>query len=130
MRADPETSVRSLERLMQRRQLRAIINDDSILVSFVRQTKVATDNGSWKPGPAVTLPPQQVRLVPFLRRLADTMVDSQFGEIPNVRYVLVGPHDLDVQVGDSFQFEGLPVRIDAVDPFREVRTSCAVVFYG
>ncbi len=120
------------EKLMDRRQIAEMIRRDPIDVQFVRRPKIETGAGGWRWGPAETLEPQRVCMIPFKRRMTDFLNNTELGDVPDLPYVLVGRHDLDVKKDDIFTVEGLGTfqvkTFDLSEP--EVKTAVQVDYYG
>jgi len=123
--------VSNIERLASRRQIEALIRADPTEVQFQRRTKVDTPSGGWKwIDPPVVLQPQTVAMVPFKRRMTEFMVDTQFGEVPDLPYVIVGKHDLDVKRGDVFTVGDQVFQVQTIDIKRDIRVAAQVDYYG
>lgn len=105
-----------------RRNLDAFIKADPIEVTLSRPTKVDAGNGGWKPGIPVTLNPQQMRLVPFKRRVSDDVQNTQDGQLMLAPYILVGRYNIDVQKGDEFTHNDLSYRVHSIEPKSNDRT--------
>ncbi len=106
----------SAELLLRRRNLDAFIRADPVTITFSRPTQVNTGNGGWKPGTPTVLPPQQMRFVPFKRRLSDEIVNTQDGYQMYGEYVLVGRPNIDAEKGDEFDHNGLHYRVKDIEP--------------
>ena len=115
---------------MARRQIAAVVDSDSVYITFHRRTKISTPANGWKWGPEETLDPQEVTLIPFKRRMTDFLVNTELGEVPDLPYVLVGSHDLDIQTGDWFMFQGSKFEVKTIDFKRGVRTAAEADYYG
>lgn len=116
---------------MGRRQIDAIIRSDPSDVQFIRRTKVETASGGWKwVDPSTTLPEQTITLIPFKRRMTEFLVDTQYGPVPDLPYVIVGRYDLDVIEGDTFSLNGQYFIVKTIDVKREIRTAGQVDYYG
>lgn len=122
--------VSTVERIMARRQIDALILSDPVSLEFERQEKVSTPGGGWRWGAEVKLEPQQVALIPFKRRMTEFLVDTQYGEIPDLPYVLLGRYNLNVEEKDSFWFQGEQFVVQTIDLKREIRTAAHVDYFG
>lgn len=122
-----------VERIMGRRQIDALINADPVDVVFHRRTRVSTPGGGWKYGEEVEVndgEPQEATLIPFKRRMTEFLVNTEIGEVPDLPYVLLGRHDLDVQPDDWFIVNGEKLEVKTIDLKREVRIAAHVDYYG
>lgn len=117
---------------MSRRQIDAMIKADPAMIVFRRKSKVSDGAGGWRYEPEAPLPaPQEVRLIPFKRRMTDFLVDTELGELPDLPYVLLGRHNLDIQQGDTFTYRGDEFEVKTLDISEpEVKTSAHVDYYG
>lgn len=118
------------ETRMQRRLLRKYIDAEPVDVELLRPVLVETTAGGLRKDPPVRLPPQRVRLVPFKRRLVRITRDTPDGDIINLEYVLIGPHDLDVKVGDHFHADGGKYDVISIEPNRSFRTAVNITYRG
>jgi len=97
----------AIELLMRRRNVHEFIRADKIEVVFTRKAaSVKTDAGGYTPGAPETLEPQTVRIVLNKRRFNRGIVNSEAGDIPHTDYLLIGDHNLDIQVEDRFVYQG------------------------
>lgn len=119
-----------VERIMGRRQIDRMLDDEAVPIVFRRRTKVDTPGGGWKWGTETALPAQMVCLIPFKRRMTDFLINTEAGEVANLPYVLVGPHDLDIQEGDLFTYQGDEFEVKTIDFKREIRTAAQVDYHG
>jgi len=99
-----------------RKNLDAFIKADPVQITLSRPTQVDTGNGGWKPGIPLTLNPQQMRLVPFKRRVSDDVQNTQDGQLMLATYILVGRYNVDAQKGDEFSHNDVNYRIHSVEP--------------
>lgn len=120
----------STQRVMERRQIRALIQADKVELSFIRSDRVDDGAGSWRKGPPRELPPQECALIPFKRRMTEFLVNTELGNVPDLPYVLLGFHTLDVKRGDTFTFQGEQYEVQTVDLKREVRVAAHVDYFG
>lgn len=120
-----------VERIVRRRLVRAFIEADSIQVQLVRQVnRTKTEAGGWVTFPAPALPPQTARIVPSKRRFDNGLVNSEAGQIPHSEWLLLGFYNLDVEVNDTFLWQGSHYRITGILPNREERTLCSMTYHG
>lgn len=119
------------ELAVRRRLVREFIRVDSAEVSFVRASgRIKTPAGGYIDGPPDTLLPQTTRLIPAKRRYNSALVNSEAGDIEKWPYSLIGAHDLNVQEGDTFTYNGQEYEVKTIEPDREERTLVAIDFYG
>jgi hypothetical protein len=119
------------ELVMRRRNVLAFIKADPALVSFVRQlppTKTPA-GGLVRPSPR-TLAPQQVRIIHNYRRYTDALVNSEAGEIPDSKYLLLGSHTLDIDENDTFEYMGEHYTVTGIHPFRTESVLAAIDYEG
>lgn len=119
-----------VERLMARRQIRAMIESDKITVVIQRRMKISTPGNGWKWGPTVTLDPQEAALMPFKRRMTEFLVNTELGDVPDLPYLLLGYPDLDVRKDDRFTWNGEEFVVGTVDFKKEVRVAAQVDYFG
>jgi hypothetical protein len=119
------------ELVMRRRNVAAFIAADPASVSFLRQgpSEKTSAGGRVRPAPR-TLDPQRVRIVHNTRRYHDSLVNSEAGEIPDAKYLMLGSHTLDVEKDDSFEWLGHHYKVKGIHPFRTESTLCAIDFDG
>lgn len=121
-------------RIMERRQIRALILSDPIELTLMRAEKVKQPSGGYKFGSlAPVLPngePQIATLIPFKRRMTEFLVNTELGEVPDLPYVLLGFHTLDIKKDDVFDWEGDRFEVKTVDLKQEVRIAAHVDYYG
>lgn len=119
-----------LERMMERRQVDALINADPTQIVLKRKTKVSAPGGGWRWGPEIELPPQEVTLMPFVRRMTDFIINTELGQIPNLAYILVGRHYLDIERLDTFHYQGDLFEVKELDFKQDVRIAAQIIYYG
>lgn len=120
----------TVARIMERRQVAAIIAADPIDVVFHRREKVEVHGGGWKWGPETPLPPQTIALIPFKRRMTDFLVNTELGNVPNLPYVLLGRWDLDIRADDWFTYGSDRMEVKTIDFKTEVRIAAQVDYFG
>lgn len=122
------------ERIVGRRQIAALIKSDPVDVILYRKTKVADGAGGWKYGPPAAVNggvPQRVTLIPFKRRMTEFLVNTELGPVPDLPYVLIGPHDMDIDQGDTFTYNGDNFEVQTIDiQNRDVFTAAQVDYFG
>lgn len=119
------------ERLMARRQIAELIRRDATVIHIQRKVKIPnTETGGWVWGDPVTLPPQTVAFIPFKRRMTEYMVDTQYGNVPDLPYVVIGSPELDIAIGDTFIVDDECFEVKELDIKREVRIAAQVDYYG
>ena len=118
------------QRLMERRQIDALIRSDRVYITLHRRDKIDVPGGGWRWGPEQTLNPQEVALIPFKRRMTEFLVATELGDVPDLPYTILGRHDLDVRAGDWFLWEGDKYEVITVDLKQEVRVAAHVDYFG
>lgn len=119
-----------VELLASRRQIAAMIAADPVDIILKRKQKIDAPGGGWRWGPETPLPPQTVTLVPFKRRLTEFLINTELGEIPNLPYVVVGDHTLDIKENDVFIWEADTFIVKTIDVKVEVRVAAQVDYLG
>lgn len=123
--------VSGVELVMSRRQIREMIMTDVFSVTLRRRTKIDQPSGGWKWSEYASLAPQDVRLIPFKRRVTEFLVNTEIGDIPDLPYILLGFHDMDAKRGDRFTYRGDEFELiteDIGEP--EVKCLFQVDYYG
>lgn len=125
-------TLKGVELVASRRQIEAFIKADPVKVIFLRKTKIETADGGWRWSDPLPLPkPQQVRLIPFKRRLTEFLKNTELGDVSDLPYVLLGKHTLDVEKGDLFSIDGQKFEVKTLDLAEpEVKTLAQVDYYG
>lgn len=127
----PPSSTTDIEVLMARRQIDEMIRRDAEYISFRRKTRIRTADNGWIEGPEETLAPQQVSLIPFKRRMTEIMVNTEFGDVPDLPYVLLGRHNLNIQQYDTFTLRGEEFRVESIDIGEpDVKTAAHIDYFG
>jgi len=119
------------ELVMSRRQISAMIDADPIQISLTRKVRVTTPAGGWTWGAPITLAPQKCRLIPFSRRQTEFLLNTEAGFIPELPYILLGFHTMDIQRDDTFTWNGdkfQVVTMDIGEP--EVKSLYQVDYWG
>lgn len=117
---------------MQQRQLEAFVDAEEIQVELWRKDRVELASGGYGWGEPYQLPPQQARLVPFKRRYTQIVVNTQYGDVPELQYILVFPTpNADVKREDWFFYKGARYEVESIDEVsRLVRTAAEVIYKG
>jgi len=102
--------------MVMRRNLDAFIRSDPTMITLVRTAKVQTSAGGWVKGTSTPIPAQQMRFVPFKRRMSDAVNNTQDGPLSLAEYILVGRYNVDVQKGDEFDYNGLHHSVTQIEP--------------
>lgn len=121
-----------MELLMRRRSADAFQKADPASVQFTRKaapTKTAAGGYAAASSPDV-IPPQTVRIVHNTRRYKPGLVNAEAGDIPQTEYLLLGPHNLNVQVDDEFLWRGENYKVVGIHPWRTETTLCMIEFNG
>ena len=119
-----------IARVMERRQIDALILADPVDIVLRRRVRVDMPGGGWKWGPETPLPPQQVTLIPFKRRMTEFLVNTELGNVPDLPYVLVGRHTLDIRRDDWFEHNGDKFQVQTIDLKTEIRVAAHVDYFG
>lgn len=127
--------VTAVQRLMERRQIDALIKSDPIHVTFYRKLKISTPDGGWKwaTDPTPILPggkPQEVFLQPFKRRMTEFLVNTELGDVPDLPYILIGRWNLDIEKDDYFFWQGDKFEVKTLDFKQDIRIAAQVDYYG
>lgn len=124
--------VKGVELVAARRQIDAMIKADPVAVVFRRKTKVETADGGWKWSDLLPLPdPQEIRLIPFKRRMTEFLKNTELGDVSDLPYVILGRHNLDVAKEDIFTINDQVYQVKTIDTAEpEVKTACQVDYYG
>lgn len=122
----------NVEKVIARRNTDAFIEADEIVVQLVRTEEVPTPTGGWTKGDSVTLEPQEFRLTPTSTRASDQSFTTPDGRFIVVRQELIGHHDADMRVGDTFIHPetGLEYELVHVSPEVTHRRSAWVIQRG
>lgn len=125
-------AVHGTELVMARRQIDAMILADPLDVTFLRRQKVDTLDGGWKlSDPTPLAEAQQVRLIPFKRRMTEFLTNTELGNVSDLPYVLLGRHTLDIEKGDTFTWDEQTfevITLDISEP--EVKTAAHIDYFG
>lgn len=121
------------ELIMRRKNVREFINADPIELVITREPEPTknTQTGGYVRG--VTIPPlgpQTARVVPNRRRYNNGIVNSEAGDIPDTDYLLLGNHDLDVEVDDTFFWQGNKYKVTGIHELRTESTLCSIDLDG
>ena len=119
-----------LELLMARRQIEAMILADPEMIPFQRTTLVKQGDNSWVETGPTPIKPQQVCFIPFKRRLVEGIEGSEFGEIPNQPWVLLGRWNLDIERNDSFTWQGDEYNVVELDIKKQIHKIAHIDFKG
>lgn len=123
-------AVSNVERIMARRQINRMIEDDRVTVTFTRRERLSAPGGGWRWGNPRTLDPQEAGLIPFKRRMSDFVINTELGQVIDGAYVLLGRHDFDVKREDTFELNGERFRVKQVDVKTEIRVSAIIDYDG
>jgi len=93
---------------------RAFINDDPQTIVLYRQTKIKKPGGGHD-FPKIPLPPQTFR---FINQGTGSGISTGLddGTARSFDYVLVGSHDADVDLNDTFELNGIPYQVTSIIP--------------
>ena len=89
------------------RSVDSLINEDGrpITIVLFREVKARNERGGFTKSAPIELDPQTVRLVPFKRRLTLEYRDLPTERTTLIDYILTGPLDTDVKIGDYFDWQ-------------------------
>lgn len=119
-----------IELMMHRREIAAFIKADPVSVTLTPHQRTKTPSGGWKSEALPPRQPQDVRLVPFKRRLTDVTSNNTAGEVTIVPYELIGNSDVEVARGDTFTWGDEQFKVEWVDIRRDVRVAAGVDYLG
>lgn len=119
--------VRAAEELSSLRdQTGAFIASDPTPISIERTPRVDDGGGGWYWGDPVTLDPQIVKMQPVGD--AESYAPSEsVGSVRTGTHHVFGTHDLNVQAGDEFDWNGHRWKVDLIDDTLDYRTIAEVV---
>lgn len=111
------------------RQVLAYIGELPSTITLVRKIRTPTPGGTGYRETDAPLAPQNVRLdaVPSSRQATR---QSPAGQVLRVDTQIIGPPDLDVQTGDTFDHEGGSYQVIHVEVARQVRTVADAQYLG
>ena len=119
------------ERIMARRQIGALIDADPVDIILTRTPRVSDGAGGFLKGTPQELEPQTVTIIPFKRRMSEYQVNTELGDVIDYPYLVLGDHNLDIQRGDTFSWQGNIFEVHAIEVLeREVRIAAAVDYFG
>ena len=119
-----------IENLVEKRLTTAYIRAETTEVVLMRSELEKTAAGGLRRLAPTPLEAQRVRLVPFKRRLTKITRDTPEGDVINLPYVLMGEPDMDIQVGDSFEYEDAHYAVESLEPNRAFRTLANITYFG
>lgn len=99
------------------------IKSDPVSITLTRPALIKTDAGGWIRGTPQVLTRQMFRLVPFKRRLSESMVVTTSGTTQKLPYVFIGKWNADVRRDDEFDYNGDHYRVVTVEPKSDDRTN-------
>jgi hypothetical protein len=104
----PTSAQRRIENIMQRRLTKEFISGAEFEAIFHRTAVVrdTEDRGGLVETHSYDLPPQTVRIAhgpPRRRRLENSPPNETWSELSYAKDNLVGPADLDIEIGDTFE---------------------------
>lgn len=118
--------MRADELLFQKRQTQAFVGADEFDVTFERIFETADGLGG-RTETVEQLPPQRVRIIPSKTRSASLTYTRPTGEVISSKdLLLIGDPDLDVQMTDTFTWQGQGFQISYIETNREYQTVCQV----
>ena len=120
-----------VELVVRRRLVRAFIEANSVSIQFTRrQERVRTEAGGWTTTLSDPRQSQVATIIPSKRRFDNGLVNAEAGQLPRSEYLLMGLYNLDVEVDDTFTWDGAQYKITGILPNREERTLCSMNYEG
>lgn len=110
------TAQQTTEMRIRRSNLSTYIAADPVTLIFTRYPRVEDGAGGWRKGSPTQTAPQQMRLIPYKRRLSSLTDMVTPGEIPNAQYSLIAAYNADVQRYDEFELNGEWMKVIGVEP--------------
>ena len=120
------------EQKMQHRQIEAFVDAEEISVELWRKDRMELTSGGYGWGDPYQLPAQRARLVPYKRRYTEIVVNTQYGDVPELQYLLIFPTpDANIKREDWFFHEGARYEVESIDEVSKlVRTAAEVIYKG
>jgi len=120
------------ELVMRRRNVRAFIDADPVLIAVSRKGEPIKNEatGGTLPGVPEVLEDQVARIVLNKRRYNNGIVNAEAGQIPHTDYLLVAMPDKDFQVNDEFKWLGINYRITGRFESRQESILCSIDLLG
>lgn len=119
---------------MRRRSVYAFIAADyfDLVLQRLPQPTRNTETGGYlkSPGGPLVLAPQRMRIVQNVRRFTDGLVNAEAGDIPNTDYRLIARHDADIQVNDTFVWQGDNYYVSGIHEARTESVFAAIDLLG
>lgn len=116
---------------VKRQLLKEYLKRDHVMISLKRPELVSTPAGGVKrSGSWATVDPQQMRLVPILRRMSQFSRNTPDGKVIEYQYALVALYNADVKPQDEFALDGKHYKVEEIDPHAEDRLSANVTYQG
>lgn len=119
-----------VELVSARRQIDKLIRDDPFELVVLRRTRQPQPGGGWRFSDPVPLPPQQVLIAPFKRRLSEFLVNTEQGTVADLPYIVLGRHDLDIARFDQFYYEEQLLEVQTVDLKKYIRIFAQADYVG
>ncbi len=113
------------ELLINKRNTDVFIDSAPIMVSFVRRVQTRNERAGLEDSTPITLDPQRIRILhapPRRRRKENNPPDPSLGEFPFAKDYLMGETDLDVELGDTFDVDGIQYEVTYVFINRQYET--------
>jgi hypothetical protein len=108
---------------IHRKNTKSFIDTDAIVIRLLRESKIPTDDGGHKKNAnEPPLDPQTFRLIPITDQMPIIQTPDGFQRTPT--YVLLGEHDCDMDIWDTFEIDGHTYQI--VSPIRPVHSTASV----
>lgn len=121
------------ELIMRRVNVREFIKADAISLVITREPAPVknTETGGYLLG--TDIPPldaQVARIVPNRRRYTNGIVNAEAGDIPHTDYLLIGNYNLNVEVNDTFPWQGEKYQVTGIHEQRRESTLCSIDLHG
>ncbi len=109
-------AVSRAERVMSRRNVKAMVKGDRSQVVFTRVDLIPDGEGGFFESEPYDLKPQEVSIIPFKKRLVDGIQVTEFGQVPGQAKTLLAEFDIDIKVNDTFTWRGQNYRVAELEP--------------
>lgn len=120
--------ISSVELGVQRRNTKAFILADSLMVALMRPVSVSDGEGGKARSSLAALPPQTMRLMPLQDGAAEQLTADGLQISPT--YMLMGVWDCDMQRWDTFAVGTSRYEVVSINQNRQYETKGEVVYHG
>lgn len=104
------------ERVMSRRQVKAMVKGDAEMVVLTRIPMVEDGEGGFYEGGPVDLEPQRMAILPFKKRLVNGILVTEFGQVPGQDKTLLAEVGVDIKIGDTLLWRGDTYTVAEFEP--------------